>query len=124
MGFYSKQPVNAEETKAYYVWTGLGTPGFFNVIVKGDAPNYSSSFQLVRDPHFVGGLKIDSMGFTGPLGPGTKAYESRGIFHGMFVPEIIVSGSNGDFAIKVEEIPHTETEAFLKAQAQGEPVNA
>lgn len=123
MGFFGKEPVNENETKAYYVWTGLGTPGYFYVEVKGDAPNYSSGFQLMRDTHFVGGLKIDSMGWTGPLGEGTQPYKSVGTFHGMFLPEIIVSGTNGNFTIKVEEIAHTEIESFLKSRVN-EPVNA
>jgi hypothetical protein len=117
MGFYGKEPVNAAKTTATYLWTGLGTPGIFIVEVQGDAPNFSYGFSLVRDPHFVGGLKIDSMGWTGPLGAGTKAYTSRGSFPGEYRPKIVISGSNGDFVINVKEIAHDKVDSYLKAGA-------
>lgn len=117
MGFYGKEPVNPAKTTATYLWTGLNTPGVFVIEVEGDAPNYSYGFTLVRDTHFVGGLKIDSMGWTGPLGEGTTPYTSRGSFPGQFVPQIIVSGSNGDFPIKVKEIPADQVDSYVKSQA-------
>lgn len=118
MGFYMKEPVNPEQTTATYLWTGLNTPGVFIVEVRGDAPNFSYGFSLVRDPHFVGGLKIDSMGWTGPRAEGTTPYVSRGTFPGQYVPKIVVSGSNGDFLIPVKEIPHNEVDNYVKAQAE------
>jgi len=117
MGFYGKEPVDPDKSEATYVWTGLGVPGFFHVEVKGDAPNYSSGFTLRRDEHFVGGLKVDSMGWTGPLGEGTTPYSVQGSFPGEFRPEIVLSGSNGDFLLKVKEIPHEQTEDFIKKKA-------
>ena len=116
MGFYGKEPVDASKCKATYLWTGLRTPGVFVVEVEGNAPNYSYGFSLVRDPHFVGGLKIDSMGWTGPLGKGTTPYSSRGSFPGQFVPKIVISGSNGDFVIDVEEIPHDQVDDYVKSK--------
>ncbi|WP_343606180.1 hypothetical protein [Fluviicola sp.] len=120
MGFYGKEPVNPAKTKATYLWTGLDTPGIFIIEVEGDAPNYSYGFTLVRDTHFVGGLKIDSMGWTGPLGPGTTPYSSRGSFPGQYVSKVVISGSNGDFLIPVEEIPHDAVDSFVKAKAEEE----
>lgn len=117
MGFYGKEPVNAKQTTASYLWTGFGTPGVFIIEVKGDAPNYSYGFELERDPHFVGGLKINSMGWTGPLGEGTTPYTSRGTFPGEFKSQIIVSGSNGDFVIDVKEIKHDDVDSFIKSKA-------
>jgi hypothetical protein len=113
MGFYGAEPFDSAE--ATYVWTGLGSPGFFSVTVKGNAPNYTSGIQLVRDPEWVGGLAIKVMGWTGPLGQGTKAYTVRGSFPGSFLKEIVVIGSNKNQVIKVTEIPFTNDEAFAKS---------
>ncbi|MNJ83555.1 hypothetical protein D3C87_09760 [compost metagenome] len=118
MGFYGKEPVDPAKTKATYLWTGLGTPGIFIIEVQGDAPNYSYGFSLVRDTHFVGGLKIDSMGWTGPLGAGTTPYKSRGSFPGQYVSKIVISGSNGDFVIPVEEIAHDQVDNFVKSKVE------
>jgi len=115
MGFYGKEPVNPAKTTATYLWTGLRTPGIFIIEVQGDAPNYSYGFSLVRDQHFVGGLKVDSMGWTGPIGEGTKHYISKGAFPGQYQEEIVVSGSNGDVTIKVKEIPADEVDDFIKS---------
>tara|TARA_R110002073_G_scaffold306012_5_gene475192 strand:- start:34709 stop:35065 length:357 start_codon:yes stop_codon:yes gene_type:complete len=117
MGFYQKEPVTAAKCKAVYLWTGLGTPGVFHVTVEGDAPNFSYGFSLVRDQHFVGGLKIDSMGWTGPRAEGTTAYSVQGSFPGQFVPKIVISGSNGDFLVDVEEIPHNKVDDYVKSKA-------
>ncbi|WP_428742233.1 hypothetical protein [Tenacibaculum sp.] len=116
MGFYGKQPVNPEKCSAVYIWTGLGTPGFFSVYVEGEAQNYSYGFDLVRDAHFVGGLKVDSMGWTGPLGKGTTPYKESGSFQGVYRSEIVVSGSNGNFRIPVREIPHDQVEKYIKSR--------
>lgn len=117
MGFYGKEPVDPAKTKVTYLWTGLNTPGVYVVEVQGDAPNYSYGFTLVRDQHFVGGLKIDSMGWTGPMGPGTTPYQVHGSFPGQYYPKVVISGSNGDFLIDVEEIPHNEVDDYVKSKA-------
>ena len=118
MGFYGNEPVDPARTKATYLWTGLRTPGVFIIEVQGDAPNYSYGFTLSRDSHFVGGLKINSMGWTGPLGAGTTPYVSKGSFPGQYLPEIVVSGSNGSFLIPVKEIPYAEVDNYIKSQAE------
>ncbi len=118
MGFYASQPVDPAKTTVTYLWTGLRTPGIFIVEVQGDAPNYSYGFTLTRDPQFVGGLKIDSMGWTGPLAQGTTPYTSKGSFPGQFQPEIVVAGSNGSFLISVQEIPHDQVDEYIKSRAQ------
>ncbi|MDA9773423.1 hypothetical protein N9B82_00585 [Saprospiraceae bacterium] len=117
MGFYGPEPVDPKETTVTYLWTGLRTPGVYIVETGGDAPNYSYGFVLKRDQHFVGGLKIDAMGWTGPVAPGTTPYKVKGTFPGAFYEEIIISGSNGSFPIKVKEIPHTKVDAFIKKNA-------
>lgn len=122
MGFYGKQPVDPKKCSATYIWTGLGEPGFFRVQVGGDAQNYSYGFDLVRDPHFVGGLKINSMGWTGPIGEGTTPYMDAGSFPGVFREKIVISGSNGDFVISVKEIPHDQVQDYIKSQAKKELV--
>ncbi len=114
MGFYMKQPVDASKTTATYLWTGLRTPGVFIIEVEGDAPNFSYGFDLVRDSHFVGGLKIDAMGWTGPRASGTTPYKVHGSFPGQYVSKIVVSGSNGDFLIDVKEVPHDQVDDYVK----------
>ena len=116
MGFYGKEPVNAGKTTATYLWTGLRTPGIFIIEVEGDAPNYSYGFSLVRDPHFVGGLKIDAMGWTGPVAEGTTPYKVHGSFPGQFTPKIVISGSNGDFIVDVKEIPSENVDDYVKSK--------
>ncbi len=68
MPFYGQEPFDTAE--ATYVWTGLGTPGFFSITVKGRARKFSSGFKIVRDPDWVGGLAFEVMGWTGPLEEG------------------------------------------------------
>ena len=117
MGLYGPEPFDTAQ--ATYVWTGLGSPGFFSVTVEGHAPNFTSGITLIRDPEWVGGLAIKVMGWTGPLGKGTKPYTVRGSFPGTFLKEIVVIGSNKHEVVKITEIPFTNDEAFAKhADAQ------
>lgn len=111
MGFYGPEPFDTAE--ATYVWTGLGTPGFFSVTVKGHAPNFTTGIQLVRDPHFVGGLAIQVMGWTGPNAPGTTPYSVHGSFNGLYLPKIVIVGANKRLLIDVKEIPYTSDEAYV-----------
>jgi hypothetical protein len=112
MGFFGLEPFDSAE--ATYVWTGDGVPGFFSVTVKGHAPNFTSGIRLVRDPEFVGGLAIQVMGWTGPLGQGTKAYTVHGSFNGTILPQIVVIGTNKSEVVKVKEIPFTNDEELMK----------
>jgi hypothetical protein len=116
MGFYQTQPVSS--ASAVYVWTGLGEPGHFVITAKGDAQNYTSGIQLVRDQDFVGGLAVTVMGWTGPLGPGTTPYEVHNTFSGMYVPKVVVRGTNQTLVVDVEQIPAEQAESFL-AQRHG-----
>ena len=118
MGFYQKEPVDAKNSTAVYLNGENGAPGLFVVYVKGDAPNYSYGFNLVRDPHFVGGLKIDSFGWTGPLGEGSTRYKVKGSFPGSYLPKIVLSGSNGDFLLDVEEIVADKVDDYVKTMAE------
>jgi hypothetical protein len=113
MGFYGLEPF--DEAKATYVWTGIGGPGFFAVEVKGAAPNYTYGIQLVRDLHWVGGLKVDVMGWTGPLGEGKTPYTVYGSFPGEYRDAIVVHGSNGSRVIKVGQIPQEQAEDYMKS---------
>jgi len=112
MGFYGPEPFDTAE--ATYVWTGLREPGFFSVSVKGAAPNFTSGIQLVRDPHFVGGLAINVMGWTGPLAKGTTPYAVHAAFGGLYLPKILIVGQNKRLLIDVKEIPFTTDEAYVK----------
>lgn len=111
MGFYGLEPF--ETAEATYVWAGLRTPGFLVVSVQGQAPNFTTGLQLIRDPHFVGGLAVNVMGWTGPLGVGTTPYKIQGSFNGLFLPQILVVGSNKRALIDVTEIPFTTEEAYV-----------
>lgn len=115
MGFYGSIPF--DEASATYVWTGLGEPGFFAVEVEGRAQNYTYGIELVRDSHWVGGLKVNVMGWTGPIGEGTTPYKVRGTFPGEFRPEIVVSGANKTMLVKVKEIPAEQSDDYVKKLA-------
>lgn len=112
MGFYGPEPFDTAE--ASYIWTGLRTPGFFIVNVSGHAPNFTTGIQLVRDPHFVGGMAVDVMGWTGPLSSGTTPYHVRNTFNGMYVPKILVVGANKRLLVDVKEIAFTNEEDYVK----------
>jgi len=112
MGFYGPEPFDSAE--ATYVWTGLNAPGFFSVTVKGHAPNYTSGIKLVRNEQWAGGLAIQVMGWTGPLGQGTKPYTVQGSFPGQYLKEIVVIGSNKQEIVQVKEIPFSNDEEFRK----------
>lgn len=113
------QPVDPEKTTVLFlpeVETLRGDVGIFLVHVEGEVQDYSIAFTLVK-AKFFGGLKIDSMGWTGPLGYGKRLYESNAAIHGHFVPDIIVAGSNGSFEIPVEKIPFEEVDEYVKSIA-------
>ena len=112
MPFYGPEPFDTAE--AIYVWTGLGEPGFFAVTVKGSVRNFTSGIQLVRDAHWVGGLAIDVMGWTGPLGEGTRPYTVSGTFPGTYRKDIVVIGSNKRVVVQVKEIPFTTDAEYIK----------
>ena len=115
MGFYGSEPFKT--ATASYVWIDPEAPGFYYVEVKGEAPNYSYGFKLVRDADWVGGLKVNVKGWTGPFGEGTTPYKVEGHFPGEFSPKIIVSGSNGQQVINVSEISHEGAEDWMKSKA-------
>jgi hypothetical protein len=96
------------------VWTGVGEPGFFYVTVKGNVRNFTTGITLVRDPQWVGGLAIRVMGWTGPLGQGTKPYTVSRSFPGHYLKEIVVIGSNKHEVVKVKEIPFTSDAEYMK----------
>jgi hypothetical protein len=91
-------------------------PDFSALTVRGQAKKFSFGFQLRRDPHFVGGLAIEVMGWTGPLivPPATTPYTVTGHFNGSFLPEIVVIGSNKTEVVRVREVPFTTEEAVAK----------
>ncbi|HEX5308404.1 MAG TPA: hypothetical protein VFW38_04915 [Solirubrobacteraceae bacterium] len=114
--FYGYEPFDG--AKATYVWTGVKEPGFFHVEAWGEVRNYTPIVELVRDQRWVGGLKIDVMGWTGPIGEGNRPYRVLANFPGQFYPEIVVQGSNKREVIKVEEIPPERAEDYLKELAE------
>ncbi len=115
MGFYGCEPFDS--ATAMYHQLGPEGPGVFYVEVEGQAPNFTSGITLVRDQHFVGGLKIDVMGWTGPRAEGTTHYKVNGSFPGQYMKEIIVSGCNKTIPVTVQPIPADETEAHLRDRA-------
>lgn len=124
MGFYGSEPFNT--AKAYY-HSGPDHTGHFTVIVQGEVRNYTSGIELKRDEKFVGGLKVNVMGWTGPLGAGTRPYVVHGTFEGEFRPEIVVAGSNKTEPVKVLPVPAEELEQHLLEihnATIGQPVSA
>lgn len=121
MGFYQKQPVDGKKLSAVYLWRGLDIPGLLTITAEGEAPNYTSGIQLERDPRFVGGLTVDVMGWTGPLGKGTAPYRVQRSFPSVYYPVVFVSGSNGTFKVAVREIPFEEVDDYVKANAVSSP---
>src|ERR1700683_5403207 len=112
MPFFGLEPFDTAE--AEYFWTGLGQPGFFSVTVRGNAKKFSFGFKLRQDAHFVGGLAIEVMGWTGPLTQGTTPYTVTGDFNGRVLPEIVVIGSNKTAVVRVKEVPFTSDEQLMK----------
>jgi hypothetical protein len=44
MPFYG--PIPFDSAEATYVWTGIGSPGFFSVTVKGHAKNFTTGIVI------------------------------------------------------------------------------
>jgi hypothetical protein len=112
MPFFESEPFDTAD--AEYVWAGLGHPGYFRVTVKGNARKFSFGFQLKRDTHFVGGLAIDVMGWTGPLTQGTVPYTVTADFNGTYLPEIVVVGSNKVELVHVREVLFESEDKFMQ----------
>jgi hypothetical protein len=112
MSFFGPEPF--ESAKVTYVNLGIGVPGAFFVEVEGQVPNFTSNIELLRDSHFVGGLKVDVMGWTGPVGKGTSPYTKSRSFPGQFLPKIVIHGSNKTLVVDVKQIPEAEAEAYFK----------
>lgn len=114
MGFYGPEPFDSAE--ATYVWTGLHTPGFFHVTVKGNARKFTYGLTLVRDTEFFGGLAIRVMGWTGPLAapPATTPYTVSGNFPGTHLKEIVIIGANKTEVVPVKNVPFTNDDEFVK----------
>jgi hypothetical protein len=112
MPFFQSEPFDTADAK--YVDAGGGQPGFFHVSVKGHAQKFSFGFQLRQDAHFVGGLAIEVMGWTGPLTQGTTPYTVTGNFNGRFLPEIVVIGANKTAVVRVKEVRFTTEEEMMK----------
>jgi hypothetical protein len=112
MPFFQSEPFDTARAK--YFWAGPRLPGFFRVTVRGHARNFSFGFQLRRDPHLVGGLAVDVMGWTGPLAHGTTPYTVTADFTGGYLPDIIVIGANKTEIVHVEELPFESEEIFRR----------
>ena len=114
MPFFQREPFNQAE--AIYVWAGVDQPGFFQVTVQGDAPKISFGFQLKQDINFAGGLTVEVLGWTGPIiePPQTTPYSVTGRFNGIFLPEVVVIGSNKIEVVPVTVVPFTTDEEFMK----------
>jgi hypothetical protein len=112
MPFFGSEPFDTAE--ATYVRTPIG-PGYFRVTVKGHARKFSFGFQLKRNTSYVGGLEIEVMGWTGPLAAGTVPYTVTADFHGAFLKEIVVTGSDKTETVHVRDIVHKTEEEFMKA---------
>ncbi|MFC5473643.1 hypothetical protein [Paraherbaspirillum soli] len=117
MPFFGLEPFDT--AKVTYVWMGVGGPGAFFVEVSGHVRKFTSHIELLRDKDFVGGLKIDVMGWTGPLAepPSTTPYTVKASFKGLHVPKVVIHGSNKTLVVEVKQIPESEAEAYLQSLA-------
>ena len=115
MPFFEKEPFDSAE--ATYVWSGLSSPGFFFVRVKGHAPVFTSGLQLLPDTGFVGGLAIEVMGWTGPLLKNNEKtpYNISGHFKGTYAKEIFVVGLNQIEIVHVKELRFHSDEEYIKS---------
>ena len=112
MPFFQSEPFDTAHAR--YFWAGAGQPGFFRVTVRGHARNFSFGFQLRPDPHFVSGLAVEVMGWTGPLAQGTTAYTVTADFTGGYLHDILVVGANKTETVHVEEVAFESEERFMK----------
>jgi hypothetical protein len=116
MGFYGPEPFDTAE--ASYVTTAPQEElGFFVVTVKGHVRNFTTGITLVRETHWVGGLAIKVMGWTGPLGQGTTPYTVTRLFPGPYLKDIVVIGSNKTEVVPVKRVPFTDDAAYMKLAA-------
>jgi hypothetical protein len=113
MGFFG--PIPFTTATATYVDHTVGPAGAFHVQVEGESRMYTTGVQLDRDPHFVGGLKVDVNGWVGPLAdpPRDAPYRCSGTFVGQYMPEIVVAGANGRKLIPVRHIAADQGDEFL-----------
>jgi hypothetical protein len=111
MPFFQSEPFDTAHAK--YFWAGPGH-GLFRVTVRGHARNFSFGFQLRQDTHFVSGLAVDVMGWTGPLAQGTTPYTVTADFTGGYLRDIIVIGANKTEIVHVEEIAFESEEKFMR----------
>ncbi|KYF95109.1 hypothetical protein BE20_46720 [Sorangium cellulosum] len=95
MGFYGPVTTHGLEATAEFRATGFGgVVGVLGIKVSGEAQNFTSGFVLVRDEKFVGGLRYNLMGWTGPLGKGDSPFHhEQGFDLGAMPPEEIVIAS-------------------------------
>jgi hypothetical protein len=114
MGFYQPEPFDTASASFIQRPNGFGV---FLVEVQGNAPNYTAGLTLVRDAHWVGGLKIDVMGWTGPLSQGTAPYTVKGSFPGQYVPQIVIAGANGERLVPVKAISAEDSDSFVQRLA-------
>jgi hypothetical protein len=113
MGFYGLVPFDRAEVT--YVWTGVEEPGHFSVKIWGHAQQYTYDVQLKQDSRWVCGLKVDVMGWKGPIGQGTDEYTATGAFPGQFVDKIIIEGSNKREVVPVKQIPAEQAEEYMQS---------
>jgi len=60
---------------------------------EGKAKKYTTGIHFVQDLHFVGGLKFDLEGWTGPIGPGWQPYKIKGEFP-LTLPSVVTPGKD------------------------------
>lgn len=114
MGFYKSQPFDTAE--AYLLQAEIYPP-LVLVDVKGDAPNFTSEIQLSRNSNVTGGLVVEVMGWTGPLGEGTTPYNVSQSFQTLETESVVVIGENKHQIVPIKTIPKEHVEDFLKQRA-------
>jgi hypothetical protein len=123
MGFYGPIVTKDLKAQATFAFTGLGhTVGALAIHVEGLVQNYTSGFELVRDEKFVGGLRYNLMGFSGPVGSGDSPFRHEQAFDLVSEPpkEIVIASGDQTIKVPVRVIPATDKEdAKLPAPLMG-----
>jgi hypothetical protein len=91
------------------------------LIAEGKVKKYTTGIHFVRDCHFVGGLKYDLEGWTGPIGKGWEPYVCEQEIHIHF-PSVISSGKDIIIATANDSKGEVVTVRWL-GYADGEPAS-
>ncbi len=101
MDLYGSVPF--DEVEAVYIWNGLGAPGFFDVTVKGFAPNFTVGIQLLRDRRITEEVVLNVRGWIGLSRDQKSPYVVHGAFEEHYAPQIFIVSNGKRQIVEVRE---------------------